>query len=247
MTPRTPLRRRAAGFSLVELMVALALSLFLLAGIVVIYMSTDQSYRVEQATGQLQEHERLAATFVGSVVQSAGYYGEPSTYYPDLAFPADTTFAQSGQSVVGTHSTYAGGSADSLTVRFLTQPNDGVLDCLGYANSGTSVELNVNTFQLDTADQQLECTLSRTGHGTVTQPLLDGVTSFAVLYGIDTDGDGSANQYVDASGVGDWSTVRSVKIDLKLTTGRNATTGLPDANAAPVDFEAVFPIRSRGQ
>lgn len=237
---------RQAGLSLVELLVALALSLFLIAGIVAVYFSTDQSYHVQQQAAQLQERERLAATFVGSVVQSAGYYGEPATYYPELAFPANATFTVAGQSVTGTHATYPGGSDDTVTVRYLTAPDDGVLNCLGFGNSTTSAQLFVNRFQLDTADDQLECTLSRPGFGTQTQPLLDGVTSFAVTYGIDTDGDGSANRYVTADNVGNWGNVRSVKIDLEFAAD-NPATGLPEPGAAPIPFKAVFPIRATSQ
>ncbi|HEX5313933.1 MAG TPA: prepilin-type N-terminal cleavage/methylation domain-containing protein, partial [Gammaproteobacteria bacterium] len=62
------MNRRAGGYSLVELLVALALSLFLIAGIAVMYFSTSQSYHVEQQTAALEEHQRLVATFVGSVI-----------------------------------------------------------------------------------------------------------------------------------------------------------------------------------
>ncbi|MGH8426955.1 MAG: PilW family protein [Gammaproteobacteria bacterium] len=244
----------SAGYSLVELLVALALSLFLIAGIAVMYFSTSQTYHVQQQTAQLQEHERLVATFVGSVVRSAGYYAAPMTNYPDLAFPANTTFAATGQNIYGTSASSGGDYADTVAVRFLTAPGDSVLNCLGFGNQGTAsdaYQLYVNQFQLDTADHQLECTVSGPGIATQTQPLLDGVTSFEILYGVDTNGDGSADEYLSGSAIAaiGWSavTVRSVKMMLKFAAATNPVTGVPEPNAKPISFQAVFAIRATPQ
>ncbi|SMP63958.1 type IV pilus assembly protein PilW [Desulfonatronum zhilinae] len=50
------------------------------------------------------------------------------------------------------------------------------------------------------------------------EPLVDGVQTMQVLYGIDTDGDRNINQYVTADSVGDWESVRSVQIGLLMRT-----------------------------
>ncbi|MGH8127337.1 MAG: PilW family protein [Gammaproteobacteria bacterium] len=237
---------RQRGLSLIELLVALALSLFLIAGVVVMFFSSTQSYRVEQQVAALQQRERLAATFVGSVVQSAGYYAQPLTYDRDSAFPANTTFVNSGQSIYGTAASYAGGSNDTITLRILPGPQDQVLNCLGDRNTGADAQLYVNKFFLDTANKELECTLSGTGITTQTQPLLDGVTSLQFLYGVDTSGDGSADSYLDASAVTNWSAVRSVKMVLGFAT-LNAATAQAKTVGQPILFQATFPIRIASQ
>lgn len=240
MNKRAPIA--AAGFSLVELLVALALSLFLIAGVVVMYFSTSQSYNVQQQTAKIQERERLAATFVGSVVQSAGYFGAPVTYDPDGAFPADSTFTTDGQAIFGTSASYSGGADDTISIRMLAAKDDPVLNCLGFPYGGATAQLYVNEFSLDTVNHRLRCTLSGPGITTQTQPLLDGISSFQILYGVDTNGDGSADEYLGANAVPNWLAVRSVRITLKFIM-KNPATGLPTSGTAPVAFSAVFPIR----
>ncbi|MGH8274311.1 MAG: PilW family protein [Gammaproteobacteria bacterium] len=235
--------RRQAGVSLVELLVALALSLFLIAGIAVMYFSSNQSYRVQQQGATLAQRERLAATFIGSVIQSAGYYNEPEIYERDTAFPAAASFA-AGQSFYGTDGSYPGGESDTLTLRILPGPDDQVLNCLGKRNTGATGALYINKLYLDTGDQQLECAVSG-GYDQV-QPVLDGVSSLQFLYGVDTNGDGSADQYLDAGSVVDWSAVRSVTMILGFATN-NAATGVGNTNGAPVFFRSTFPVRITSQ
>lgn len=239
---RHPHNPRQSGLSLIELLVALALSLFLIAGVVVMFFSTTQSYHVQQQVAALQQRERLAATFVGSVVQSAGYYAQPLTYDQASAFPANTTFTGSGQYIYGNTSSYTGGADDTISLRMLPGPQDQVLNCLGNRNTGAKAQLYVNKFFLDTTTKQLECTLSGPGISTQTQPLLDGVTSLQFLYGVDTNGDGSADRYLDASAVTTWTAVRSVTMVLGFST-HNAATGQVNTVGKPVLFRATFPIR----
>lgn len=233
------------GLSLIELLVALALSLFLIAGLVAMYVSTRRSYNIQQQSAALQGKERLTATFVGSVVQSAGFYAAPQTYTPYTAFPVNGTFATVAQVFYGTSASTGGNYADTLSIRFLTAPKDGVLNCLGYGNNGTTTQLYVNRFSLDTQNDELECILSGPGLTTQKQPLLSGVTSLHFLYGVDTNGDGSADVYApaDAIGASQWNAVRSIEIILKFAT-RQAATGRAGTQGTPVTFRATFPVRT---
>lgn len=234
-----------AGLSLVELLVALALSLFISAGLVVMFQSSSQSYRVQHQNATLAQRERLAATFVGSVVQSAGYYNQPAVYSQATAFPASGVIS-TGQYLFGTDGTWAGGESDTLTLRMLPSPGDEVLNCLGKRNTSGVGQLYVNTLYLDTANQQLACTVSGPLIATQTQPILDGITSLQVLYGVDTDGDGSADQYLDASAVPDWTAVRSVTTAVEFAA-LDAATGNGNTTGQPVKFSAVFPVRINSQ
>ncbi|MDG4596183.1 MAG: PilW family protein [Candidatus Contendobacter sp.] len=47
--------RRAAGFTLIEILVTLLISAFLLSGVISIFLSSQQSYRVKEAMGRAQE------------------------------------------------------------------------------------------------------------------------------------------------------------------------------------------------
>jgi type IV pilus assembly protein PilW len=63
------------GFSLVELMVALALSLVLMAGVLSVFMSSKVTYFANENTARLQENGRIALDMVLHDVRSAGYQG----------------------------------------------------------------------------------------------------------------------------------------------------------------------------
>lgn len=72
---RAPLSRltRQKGLSLVELMVAITVGLILLAGVLQIFASSQQSYRVQEATSRLQENGRFAIEFLSRDIRMAGY------------------------------------------------------------------------------------------------------------------------------------------------------------------------------
>ncbi len=73
------------------------------------------------------------------------------------------------------------------------------------------------------------------------EEVVEGVESMQVLYGVDTDGDRTVDQYVTADLVGDWATVLSVQIALlmaanetsdDITGAASYTLGDVTANAA---------------
>ncbi|WP_288253320.1 PilW family protein [uncultured Hydrogenophaga sp.] len=66
------LRRRATGFSLVELMVALALGLFLIGGILNIFLTNQQAFRTNDNLARLQENARLAFELTAREIRLAG-------------------------------------------------------------------------------------------------------------------------------------------------------------------------------
>ena len=73
--PSYPNSRRVTGFSLVELMVALALSLILLAGVLAIFASSRTTYETTDRLARLQENGRFALDLIVRDLRSAGYAG----------------------------------------------------------------------------------------------------------------------------------------------------------------------------
>lgn len=71
LTPRS----RQKGFTLVEIMVAVAISLFLLAGILQVLSSNKQTSRYQEAVARIQENARFALMFLGRDFRQAGYMG----------------------------------------------------------------------------------------------------------------------------------------------------------------------------
>jgi len=63
------------GFGLVELLVALAVGLLLLAGVVQVFAANRQSYRLQEAQARLQESGRFAVQRLARDLRMAGYWG----------------------------------------------------------------------------------------------------------------------------------------------------------------------------
>jgi type IV pilus assembly protein PilW len=63
---------RQAGLTLVELMIAMGLGIFLVGGILSIYTSTQQNFRVSQNVSRLQEGARFSFEQIGRDVRDAG-------------------------------------------------------------------------------------------------------------------------------------------------------------------------------
>lgn len=66
---------RACGFTLIELMVALAISSFLLIGAVTIYMQGRTAFRVNESISRLQEDARFALDLLEPDIRMASYFG----------------------------------------------------------------------------------------------------------------------------------------------------------------------------
>ena len=74
---RTPIKahKHCRGFSLVELMVALVITLILLAGIGQIFLSSKKSYTVQDSLSRMQETGRYAMDTLTQDLRRAGYWG----------------------------------------------------------------------------------------------------------------------------------------------------------------------------
>lgn len=63
------------GITLVELMVAMVIGLFLSAGVMQLFVSNKQTYRVTENMSRLQENGRFAMLFLTNDIRMAGYMG----------------------------------------------------------------------------------------------------------------------------------------------------------------------------
>ncbi len=66
-------KHNQSGFTLVELMVALVLGMFLTAGVIQVFTSNQQTYRVTENLSRLQENGRFAIEFIARDVREANY------------------------------------------------------------------------------------------------------------------------------------------------------------------------------
>ncbi len=199
--------RHTHGFALVELMIAMAIALFLLLGLAGIFYSTRQTYSAQTGLSQLQDNERVAMSIVANTIQSAGYFPNPKTQTAANVFTAVPPYPASA--------TIYGTTTPTVSVRFQTASGDGVMDCLGDQNSSGATVMYDNLFQIK--NNALQCTLDPTSPKPITQTLVDNISNFQVKYGVDQTGAGSVTQYVTAGLVTSWSNVKSVMITWTFT------------------------------
>src|SRR5690606_7827375 len=76
---------RQRGLSVVELLIALAISSFLILGITQIYIDNKRSYGFQQSQGELQENQRFLAMILDGYLNRAGFQRSP-IQMPEEAF-----------------------------------------------------------------------------------------------------------------------------------------------------------------
>lgn len=121
-------QRLQAGLSLIELMVAMALSSFLILGVVQIYVDNKRSYSFQQSQSENLEGSRYAMLLLQQELSKSGYRRRPDEQF-DIAFPAlPGNLALCGEFSAG--ETVKRTSQSSICIRY--QPRDQFdRDCLG--------------------------------------------------------------------------------------------------------------------
>ena len=80
--------RSARGFTFVEIMIAMALGLFLIGGLLTLVQAMRRTSTNQSGLSQLQDNERMAMQLVTDVVQSTGYFTNPVLNTAAGQFPA---------------------------------------------------------------------------------------------------------------------------------------------------------------
>ena len=149
-------------------------------------------------------------------------------------------------------------ASDTLALRFhgssvlndATTPDGSIIDCQGvaqnYPASGNDVALSLFWVKVDSSGEpSLQC-ISR-GNPTAisltrnTQPILKGVESFQVMYGLDTDGDAVPEKWVSGQIItttADWAKVVAIRVGMVIRGDIGSAQG-PSANA---DQNKLYPL-----
>jgi type IV pilus assembly protein PilW len=218
--------RTQRGFTLVELMVTVAIALFLLYGLVTIVQTVRRTSLDQQSLAQLQDQQRFAMTVLTDVIQAGGYFPDPTAWTLATSLPTQAPFGQ-GQPFFGTHNAAVPG--DKIGVRYRTKGGDGVINCTGGTNPGlpNTTLLYTNTFSVVPVvgfpgQFQLQCAL---GVGAVVGagvPLVSGVTNLTIYYGVKRNfavTDYNVDTYLTANQMlaTDWDNISSVRVILTFT------------------------------
>ena len=228
----TPRRARQAGFTLVEMLVAVTIGLVVLFGMTATFVNLKNTFRSQDKLGQLQDNERLALTFLTNSVNEAGYFPDPKNASPinapAAAAPATVPVSPGGTMPVGAgiYGTADGGAAtstESLQTAYAAMNTDGLLSCLGtsYAGAGTVTVRNI--YYVDPTTNSLMCRVLVNGAGTDTmtnsgtpQVLVSGIKTMQVVYGLAPGGGTQITNYVGPGSVTAWDTVKAIRITLNF-------------------------------
>ena len=206
--------RAQNGFSLLEVTIAVFLSVVLISGITLLLGNSVSAYRQQLGQGQLEESSRFAREILASHISQAGYQPWP------WRNPA-------GLEAVTDESTDAGTlKGDQLGLQRWSDRN-----CFGNENPVLNAQgrpefhLLQARFQVNPSNNlAMTCRYGPDANQLTTQlnnfGLVENVASMQVLYGRDSDGDGVVDGWVKA---GDWAQenrVLAIRIALLLVSRR---------------------------
>jgi type IV pilus assembly protein PilW len=278
---------KTRGLTLIELMVALVLSLIVIGAAAAALLGARRGFSSIDAAGQLQDNARFATDLVQRLVAQGGYLDDAYSAQTQGAnmsiagMPPEPIYVQGFDNAIGpiggvaVNGSRAGGcpasagtgcnnGSDILVVRFQAAQapdalgSDGtMINCMGDTVKGAPKkrdDLAVSVLHVQVGgdgEPSLMCSV-----GSDTQPVVQGVEGFQVLYGVDgvkphtktptaTVRDGVAERYLRADEMvvnGDpaattenWRRVRSVRIGLVLRgPAGSLAAGLPTPMLYPL-------------
>ena len=188
------------GFSLIELMIAMALGAFIIAGLVSVFISASQSYTTQQALVEIQDKGRFAIEKIRDDIQRAGL-GLKSADDPVKLVAA-------------------GGTTDCNT-------NFEVLEI--YYNENAAAVATLRCYYLDAGElKRNETTVGSAAPVATEIIIIDRIDQLDFLFAVDADGNGvdviagslyqTAAGFTGAGKVADWNQVIGVRVELVVAS-----------------------------
>jgi type IV pilus assembly protein PilW len=229
-------RSQQRGITLIELMIAIALSMTLMAAALQFMVSTRQTYELNDDISRVQENGRIALDMLVKDLQMAGYRqplnGDGKV--PDFFLQQCNNTAADDDTAADDNAPcfVEGGAADSdeISVQFDPPPDDGTeTDCLGTALAATAIVVNHYTIGDDDGDgiNSLYCrgydSAAESWVSPGRQPLVDGIDNMQVLYGVAGSAANplSVTKYISGDQLtpADWPNLRAIRVALLVSNG----------------------------
>ncbi len=113
------IRKHQAGLSLVEILVAMVISLFLLGGIVQVYLGNRTAYSFSDASARIQENGRFALDAIATDLRVAGFWG----CVPLQDDVDGNGLSDDNTGIIQNHLNQASGNYNPIRHDFLDQPS----------------------------------------------------------------------------------------------------------------------------
>lgn len=271
--------------TLIELMVAMVIGLFLTWGAFQIYLQNWSNYRSAEVATRLQENARFALEAIEPDLRLAGFWGrhreaglvaapagigvscdgiDVSDWALNLANPvaasddvydldcAPRSEAREGSDVLVvrhasdlTRAPQAGQVQVHSSLVLAQLFNDGVAPA-GFPADAETRDLVVHAYYVDNSSSFLEDSPSLRRQTLVNggimedQELISGVENLQVQFGLDTNGDGSVERYVDAGDpAADAGTIAAVRLWMLVRSDESPAAGfVDDRQYQPLDADA---------
>ncbi len=194
-----------SGISLIEVLLACALGLCLMAGFIQIYLSIKKTYGMQQAIAYIQENQRFAAHFLNENIRMAGYSScHSEAIDPTLAiqgYQNDLPAFLQGKVVAGT---------DVIVVGLCRLENgQEKFKQIAYFVGATS--------RKNKQGKTVYALYEEPSDGDKSE-LVPNVTDMKINYGIALEPTQDIEQYLTAEQIADWSLVRGVEIAVLLSS-----------------------------
>ena len=228
-----------AGLTLIEMMVALTISLVLAAATARVYLGAMAVKSTQDDATGLSETARFASDLIGRELRKAGFRntwqigsGAVAEFCPTGSNPlAPIQGSNDRVSINPASADFSGGTqtaianaSDVLRVRYYGEASGAtatLTDCHGYpvaANTLVEDTLYVAADSANNNEPTLWCYTSNPAPATTSHPgalpLVAGVESLQLLFGEDSDSDGIVNRYVPWQLVAQAHKVAAVKVSL---------------------------------
>jgi type IV pilus assembly protein PilW len=208
-------RQSQKGLSLIELMIAITLSIFITAAMISLFVNSKQNYRLNENMSRLQENARFAMSFLARDIRMSDYR-------------TCVTADRLATAIAGTNNNGLNNS-DTVTVIWQTNAcdagvtSDTTIYSIGNGSSGAPA-------------------LFRSVNG-VNIELVEGIENLQILYGEDTDNDDAPNYFVDSASITDMAQAVSVRLTVVARTlETNLTTG---GGRITRNFTSTVTLRNR--
>jgi len=198
---------RCNGFSLISLMIAMVIGLFIIAAAGQVYVQSKSSFNARAAVSTVSENGRFAIQDLRRSLAMAGMNITASEEF------SSTLRAIPALEVNGTFEG-TGTTSDIVAVRYRRGPT-----CDGYVNLPLSSA--PVTVRFSVVSDQLMCQKI----GSTAKPLVSGVKLMKALYGVDDTADGYANRYLTASQVNTldkWRNIVSIRVGLVVDSAEQS-------------------------
>lgn len=229
MNKNNKYKMNQAGLSLIELMIAMLVGIFLLAGITSSYVSSKNASVKRNQVSVLEDNGRLALEIISRSLEHSGYMSDGGAIVPFTTDPAsipsggtcpDASLKVINKSIIKMTANDASAVGDTISISFQGDNNLST-DCTGNVLPAGCETKIYNSFFVDAATNKLNCSGSRSAKAEV---IADGVENIQFLYG---KGDtGQVVQYVNSAAIaaGSWGNIVSVQVAILIRSEKKVKT-----------------------